>query len=99
MYGEGLWNDTAALIAIMREDNFDQEILGNHLESHADASGTAHHVVNELLAGYPPHSTIQLSTNQGMKIVETLGLGNLPREDLKQLVTFRLVISTVGSPT
>ena len=91
VYSEGLWNDIAAITAIMREDNLDAEIAKS--ETELDAFGTTHHVVNELIAGYPPHSTFELSTEEVMEKVEALGLGNCTREEWKNLVTFRLVIS------
>ena len=62
VYGEKLWEDTAALLAIMREDNLDAEIAKS--ETELDASGTAHSIIKELKAGYQPHKTFVLSTDE-----------------------------------
>ena len=64
VYGEKLWEDTAALLAIMREDNLDALIAKS--ETELDAFGTAHSIIKDLVAGYQPEKPIVLTLEQVM---------------------------------
>lgn len=92
VYGPKLWDDPAALMALMREDNLDADVQKE--ESELDAFGLAHTVVKELVADYQAmRIPIKLSTNAVMEKLGVLGLGHLPRGDWVHLVSFRILLS------
>ena len=90
VYGEGLWHDHAALMAIMREDNLDAEIAKS--ETELDAFGTAHTTISNLIEERVSDKSKILTMDDVMKKLEETGLGNLPCEEWKHLVHFRLLM-------
>ena len=88
VYGPDLWDDAAAMRAIMSEDNLDADCrLG---ESELDAFGRVHALVETMGA---PSTTI----NEVMNELENVGFGNMQPTDMRILVTFRLNISRANA--
>ena len=56
VYSPKLWEDSATLLAIMREDNLDAEIAKS--ETELDAFGHASRGVSELTVGYEPQGKV-----------------------------------------
>ena len=89
VYSAKLWDDPAALLAIMREDNLDAEI--NMRETELDAFGTVSLVVSDLSAGFEQAGK-EVTAAEVMAAVEELGYGDMAKEDWLHLVTFRLFL-------
>ena len=60
VYSGKLWEDTAALMAIMREDNLDAEVAKE--EGELDAFGMCHYLIKTRVAGLQPQEKIVLTS-------------------------------------
>ena len=89
VYGPDLWYDQSALMALMREDNANVDVAKP--ETELDAFGLVHTVVKQLSSGSSPTS---ITEEDVMTEISKIGFGNLPTADWRQLVRFRLLIST-----
>ena len=89
VYSAELWDDPAALLAIMREDNLDAEI--NKGETELDAFGLVSRVVSDLAAGFEQAGK-EIKAAEVMAKVEELGYGDMAEKDWQHLVTFRLFL-------
>ena len=89
VYSAELWDDPAALLAIMREDNLDAEI--NMRETELDALGTVSRVVSDLSAGFEQAGK-EVAAAEVMAAVNELGYGDMAEKDWLRLVTFRLFL-------
>ena len=90
VYTAKLWDDSAALLAIMREDNLDAEIAKG--ETELDAFGHASRVVSELTVGYEQQGKV-IKAEEVMAKLEEMGYGTMPAKDWQHLVNFRLFLS------
>ena len=84
VYSKELWNDKAALLAIMREDNLNASIA--RAETELNCFGLVHDIVSECTQGR--------TVNEVMAKLEELGFGSFERKAWKCLVEFRLCLST-----
>ena len=84
VYSKELWNDKAALLAIMREDNLNASIA--RAETELNCFGLVHDIVSECTQGR--------TVNEVMAKIEELGFGSFERKAWKCLVEFRLCLST-----
>ena len=84
VYSKELWNDKAALLAIMREDNLNASIARG--ETELNCLGLVNDIVSECTQGR--------RVNEVMAKIEELGYGSFERKAWKCLVEFRLCLST-----
>ena len=78
VYTAKLWEDSAALLAIMREDNLDAEIAKR--ETELDAFGHVSRVVSELTKGYERQG-ITIKASEVMAKLAEMGYGTMPPQD------------------
>ena len=76
VYGPELWDDQAAVLALMREDNQNAEV--QKAEGELDAFGTLHLQIKGLVAGCQPQKQVHLTTEMVMNRLEEFGLSSLP---------------------
>ena len=84
VYSKELWNDKAALFAIMREDNLNASIA--RAETELNYFGLVHDIVSECTQGR--------TVNEVMAKIEELGYGSFERKHWKCLAEFRLCLSS-----
>ena len=89
IYGPELWNDPAALNAIMTADNLDADCRMR--ENEVDALGRAHTMISTMDLEKPTDDIVT-SIDSVMNQMEQVGLGNATPEDMRELVAFRLTL-------
>ena len=89
VYSAELWDDPAALLALMREDNLDAEI--SKRETELDSFGLVSRVVSDLAAGFE-QAEKEIKAAAVMAKLEELGYGDMVEKDWQHLVTFRLFL-------
>ena len=92
VYGEGLWYDKAALLALMREDNANVDVAKP--ETEVDAFGVVHQTVTALITAAAGAESTHISQIDVMSKIGDIGYDNLSYAAWEDLVGFRLPLST-----
>ena len=91
VYSPELWTDSAALLAVMREDNLDADVKKG--ETELESFGTACRVVAQMSVCDVPEAKV-IKVDDVMEQIAALGYGSMARDDWEHLVGFRLFMST-----
>ena len=92
MYTKELWKDKPALLALMREDN--ANAITNLAETELDAFGVVNTVIIEMSEEAGTTQATEITSDAVMDKIRLLGFGQLPIQELFNLVAFRLYIPT-----
>ena len=74
VYSAALWWDSAAILAIMREDNLDAEVAKG--ETELDCFGLVNKTVKRLATGYEPQG-VTIKADDVMAQIAEVGYGNM----------------------
>ena len=90
VYSAAMWNDNAALLAIMREDNLDAKVA--KAETELDSFGFVNKICKNIAKGYEAEGGT-INVTEIMAEIAKVGYGNLAEENWKHLVQFRLLLT------
>ena len=91
VYSAAMWWDSAAILAIMREDNLDAQVATG--ETELDCLGLVNKTVKRMATGCEPQG-VTIKADDVIAQIAEVGYGNMTADDWKHLVEFRLPLST-----